>query len=98
MDGKLWTPEEIQGSVTAVSDDYCFMTGSPLGPIDFYYRSQIDGEELDTIQVCAEPTIGYDINLFNENAVEVLSRVDFSYWSLIAMPRDTLSEEALNQL
>ena len=98
MDGRLWTPEEIQKTVTALSEDYCFMTGSPLGSIDFYYTSPYDGEELDTIQVCAEPTIGYDINHFNEDAVETLSKVDFSFWSLISVRRDTLSEEALDQL
>jgi len=48
--------------------------------------------------VCAEPTIGYDINYFDGDAIEKLTKVDFSSWSLIAMPRDALSEEVLNQL
>ena len=98
MDSQLWTTEEMQKGVTALSEKGCFMSGSPLGSIDFCYKSLYDGEELDTVQVCAEPTIGYDINLFNEDAIETLTRVDFSYWSLIAVPRDALSEEALNQL
>ena len=98
MDSKLWTPEEIQKAATTLSGKGYFMSGSPLGSIDFCYRSLYDGEELDTVQVCAEPTIGYDINLFNEDAIETLTRVDFSYWSLIPVPQDALSEEALNQL
>lgn len=98
MDSKLWTPEEIEKSVRSLSEDYYFMTGSPLGPIDFCYRGQYDGEELDTVRVCAEPTIGYDIDYFNDDAIETLTKVDFSYWSLIAIRQETLSEEALNQL
>ena len=94
----MWTKEKIQKGITALPENYCFMNGSPLGSIDFCYKSQYDGEELDTVQVCAKPTIGYDINHFNYDAIETLTKVDFSSWSLIAMPRDALSEDALNLL
>jgi len=98
MDVGLWTPEQVQEKVTILSEDYYFMTGSPLGPIDFYYKSPFDGEGINTIQACAEPTIGYDIKAFNEDAIETLSKVNYSFWTMIAVPQDALSKEALNQL
>lgn len=98
MDVELWTPEQIQDKVMISSEDYCFMTGSPLGPIDYYYRRPFNGEDLDTLYACAEPTIGYNINAFDKNAIEVLNTADYTLWSLLVVSRDTLSEEALNQL
>jgi len=98
MDSKLWTQEEIQETVAELSEDYCFITGSPLGPIDFYYRSPYGKEGLDTIQACVEPTIGYDISAFNENVIETLPKAKYPFWTMIAVPRDALSEDALNQL
>jgi|AntDeeMinimDraft_6_1070357.scaffolds.fasta_scaffold12886_1 hypothetical protein len=98
MDTELWTPEQIQDKVMISPEEYCFVTGSPLGPVDYYYRRPFDGEELDTLYACAEPTIGYEIEVFNDNAIETLNTADYSLWSLLAVPRDELSKEALNML
>ena len=98
MNEQLWTPEQFQEKVMNSSEEYCFMTGTALGPVDYYYRKPFDGNELETIHVCAEPTIGYDIRAFNGNAIETLNTADYTFWSLLVVSQDALTEEMLSVL
>lgn len=88
----LYSPEKFREQLEETDEsthDRVYITGRPLGPIEYHFRQGDDGMHL-----CMDVTIGFDVEMFSGSGIEAMTEAQFPWWLVSAVPRDRLSADA----